>query len=55
MAVYSVNSPFIPTFKKALQLKGVIQSERCSSPFNILDDIQSRRLQEILSVTDYYK
>lgn len=55
MAVYGVNAPFIPTFKKALQLKGVIQSDRCSSPFNTLNAVQTQQLQDILTAADSYK
>lgn len=55
MAIYAVNSPFIPTFKKALQLKGVIQSDLCSPPFNTLDAAQTRQLQNIISAADSYK
>lgn len=55
MAVYGVNSPFIPTFKRALQLKGVIQSDHSLPPFNTLDAAQTRQLQGILSVADAYQ
>ena len=52
MAIYGVNAPFIPTFKKALQLKGVINSDRCSSPFIGLNSVQTEQLQQLLALAD---
>ncbi|XXD07728.1 dihydrodipicolinate synthase family protein [Klebsiella sp. R445] len=49
MDIYTVNDPFIPTFKKALQLRGIIQSDRCTAPFNSLTIGQSESIQQILS------
>ncbi|MDI2091457.1 dihydrodipicolinate synthase family protein [Commensalibacter oyaizuii] len=48
MAVYNVNNPFISTLKKALQLRGVIRSDRSYPPFNCLDDSQVKLLRGIL-------
>lgn len=52
MAIYGVNSPFIPTFKKALQLKGIINSDRCTSPFIGLNSVQTEQLQQLLALAD---
>ncbi|WP_174510104.1 dihydrodipicolinate synthase family protein [Klebsiella oxytoca] len=49
MDIYTVNDPFIPTFKKALQLRGIIQSDHCTAPFNSLTIGQSESIQQILS------
>lgn len=49
MAVYGIHSPFIPTFKKALQLKGIIESDYCTSPFSTLDDAQTEQLKQLLA------
>ncbi len=49
MAVYGINSPFIPTFKKALQLKGIIESDYCTPPFSTLDDVQTEQLKQLLA------
>ena len=47
--IYAVNDPFIPTFKKALQLRGIIQSDRCTQPFSSLATCQTESIQRILS------
>ncbi|ELY3856807.1 dihydrodipicolinate synthase family protein [Providencia huaxiensis] len=52
MAIYGVNTPFIPTFKKALQLKGVINSDHCTSPFIGLNSTQTEQLQQLLALAD---
>ncbi len=52
MAIYSVNAPFIPTFKKALQLKGVVNSDYCTAPFIGLNNIQIEQLQQLLTLAD---
>ncbi|EMA4784469.1 MULTISPECIES: dihydrodipicolinate synthase family protein [Providencia] len=52
MAIYGVNTPFIPTFKKALQLKGVINSGHCTSPFIGLNSTQTEQLQQLLALAD---
>lgn len=49
MDIYTINDPFIPTFKKALQLRGIIQSDRCTAPFNSLSIGQTESIQQILS------
>ena len=49
MDIYAVNDPFIPTFKKALQLRGIIQSDRCTPPFSTLSTGQTESIQQILS------
>lgn len=49
MAVYGVHSPFIPTFKKALQMRGIIQSDYCTAPFSSLDAEQTEQLMQILA------
>ncbi|MDI7238615.1 dihydrodipicolinate synthase family protein [Providencia huaxiensis] len=52
MAIYGVNAPFIPTFKKALQLKGVINSDYCTAPFIGLNNKQVEQLQQLLTLAD---
>lgn len=49
MDIYNVNDPFIPTFKKTLQLRGVIDSVYCTRPFNKLQDQQTQEVLNILS------
>lgn len=49
MDIYAVNDPFIPTFKKALQLRGIIQSDRCTPPFSSLATCQTESILRILS------
>ena len=49
MDIYAVNDPFIPTFKKALQLRGIIQSDRCTPPFSSLTTGQTESILRILS------
>ena len=49
MDIYAVNDPFIPTFKKALQLRGIIQSDRCTPPFSSLATCPTESIQRILS------
>lgn len=49
MDIYNVNDPFIPTFKKTLQLRGVIDSVYCTRPFNGLQDEQTQQVLKILS------
>lgn len=52
MAIYAINSPFIATFKKALLLKGVINSDYCMSPFNTLNTEQTQRLADLLTLAE---
>lgn len=49
MDIYNVNDPFIPTFKKTLQLRGVIDSVYCTRPFNELQNQQTEDILKILS------
>ena len=49
MDIYAINDPFIPTFKKALQLRGIIQSDRCTPPFSSLATCQTESILRILS------
>ncbi|MDF5910974.1 dihydrodipicolinate synthase family protein [Morganella morganii] len=49
MAVYGVHSPFIPAFKKALQMRGIIQSDYCTAPFSSLNAEQTEQLMQILA------
>lgn len=49
MDIYNVNDPFMPTFKKTLQLRGVIDSVYCTPPFNELQDAQTEEILNILS------
>ena len=49
MDIYNVNDPFIATFKKTLQLRGVIDSVYCTRPFNGLQDKQTEEVLKILS------
>lgn len=52
MAIYGIHSPFIPTFKKALQLKKVIHSDCCTAPFIGLNSIQTEQLQQLLALAE---
>ena len=52
MDIYNVNDPFIPTFKKTLQLRGVIDSVYCTPPFNELQDTQTEEILKIFSRAD---
>jgi dihydrodipicolinate synthase/N-acetylneuraminate lyase len=49
MDIYNVNDPFIPTFKKTLKLRGVIDSVYCTRPFNELQNEQTDEILKILS------
>lgn len=49
MDIYAVNDPFIPTFKKVLQLRGIIRSDYCRPPFSSLSTYQTESIQRILS------
>ncbi len=53
MDIYNVNDPFIPAFKKALQLRGVISSDRCTAPFKSVSEQQSERIRQILISADF--
>lgn len=52
MDIYNVNDPFIPTFKKTLQLRGVIDSVYCTPPFNELQAAQTEEILKIFSRAD---
>jgi len=49
MDIYAINDPFVPTFKKVLQQRGIIQSDRCTAPFNTITTHQTESIQKILS------
>lgn len=49
MEIYAVNDPFIPTFKKALQLRGIIQSVSCTLPFNAISVGQTEHIRHLFS------
>ncbi len=48
MDIYNVNDLFIPAFKKALQLRGVINSDQCTGPFKGVTERQSEKIKQIL-------
>lgn len=49
MDIYAINDPFVPTFKKVLQQRRIIQSDRCTAPFNTITTHQTESIQKILS------
>ncbi|WP_409310090.1 dihydrodipicolinate synthase family protein [Pectobacterium sp. B1J-3] len=49
MDIYKINDPFIATFKKALEIRGIIHSTRCKEPFGELNNLQIQKIKSVLS------
>jgi len=49
MDIYAINDPFVPTLKKVLKQRGIIQSDRCTAPFDTIKTDQTESVQKILS------
>lgn len=52
MDLYGIGDPFIPIVKKALVLRGVIESDACTKPLRLADDTQSAKVRALLDALD---
>ena len=48
MEIYAVNKPFIPTMKRALNIRGLGISEYVKPPFLPINDKQEEKLRSIM-------
>ena len=48
MRIYTINSPYIPVMKRALNLRGLNISEYVTPPFIMPDENQEKKLVDIM-------
>ncbi len=50
--IYSINTPFMPTLKRALKIMGVIEEDRCAAPFSKIYEAKTKELVSIMETAN---